>query len=108
MKTHSMKNVLLLFLLMMSLQVYSEDKCTIKLKDQTLMHEMRETPSPLNNLVISDRNISFQWPLPEGVVEINSGLDGMASDKKKEKREKGKITYKIRFSKDKYFQKGQI
>jgi len=108
MKTHSMKNVLLLFLLMMSLQVYSEDKCTIKLKDQTLMHEMRETPSPLNNLVISDRNISFQWPLPEGVVEINSGLDGMASDKKKEKREKGKITYKIRFSKDKYFQKDAV
>ncbi len=96
-----MKNVFLIILLALSFSAQSKEQCTIKLSNQTLMHEMRETPSPLNHLVVSDKNVSFQWPLPEHMVVRGSGLDGMTSENKRTKRDKNKITYKIRFSKDK-------
>ena len=44
-----------------------QSPANIRLKDVTLMHEMRATPSPLDKVVVADRIVSFQWPLQEGL-----------------------------------------
>ncbi len=62
------------------------------------MHEMRTTPSPLNNEVVSERAVSFMWPLEADNQDISTGLDGMES--KKKRVDKNKISYQIRYSQD--------
>lgn len=42
-----------------------QQPATIKLTNASLMHEMRATPSPLDNAIVGDRKISFQWPLQD-------------------------------------------
>ena len=44
--------------------VKAQAPATIRLTDVTLMHEMREAAIPENKAVISDRNVSFQYPSP--------------------------------------------
>lgn len=71
---------------------------TITLTEKTLMHEMRETPSPLNNAVVSEKSVCFLWPLKEISMDSSSALDGMPS--KQNKTNKANLRYKIRYSKD--------
>lgn len=58
-------------------QAQTTGEATIRLTDTTLMHEMRATPSPLDGTEISDRAVSFQWPLPASLNILRSGLDGV-------------------------------
>lgn len=50
-------------LFLTNITVEAQDPARIRLTDTTLMHEMRATPYPQDKAVISDRSISFQWPL---------------------------------------------
>lgn len=70
-----------------SASAQTKEKVTIRLTKQNLMHEMRETSSPLNNAIVSDRKVSFQWPLPKEL-----------SDK-----EKTGIRYRLRYAKSPSF-----
>ena len=58
-----------------------EHPVTIHLSDAMLMHEMRETPSPLNNAVVGERAVSLMWPLAGDNQIHGSGLDGMETPK---------------------------
>ena len=70
----------------------------MKLTDVTLMHEMRATPSPLNKSVISDKSVSFMWPLPSYANTMEDLLDGMKSEKKP--IDKSTLKYQLRYSQD--------
>ena len=54
-----------------------EHPVTIHLSDAMLMHEMRETPSPLNNAVVGERAVSLMWPLAGDNQLHGIGLAGM-------------------------------
>ena len=56
-----------------------ETSARIILPDVTLMHEMRATPFPLDKATVSDRIVSFQWPLQADVNTSENILDGMKS-----------------------------
>lgn len=73
-----------------------EKPARIRLTDTTLMHEMRTTPSPLDKATVSDRAVSFQWPLEADTSE--EILDGMKSRKKKV--DKSRLKYQLRYSQD--------
>lgn len=79
----------------------------IRLKEATLMHEMRATPSPINKAVVADRAVSFQWPLHEDTQVLESGLDGSQAAPKK-KVDKSKLRYKLRYSQDPTFKKNTV
>lgn len=70
----------------------------IRLTDVTLMHEMRTTPSPLDKATVSDRTVSFQWPLAADVDTSEELLDGVHSSKKK--IDKSRLRYRLRYSQD--------
>ena len=74
-----------------SISIQAQAQATIKLTDITLMHEMRATPSPTDKAVVSDRSVSFQWPLKENV-----------------NKDKTKLRYSLRYSADPTFKKGTI
>jgi len=95
-----MKNRLYLILLSLFFFNCVQSQSTIKLTNNTLMHEMRETPSPLNNATISDRSVSFMWPLPPSDEPQSANLDGIESKSKKNKPDASKVNYRVRFSKD--------
>lgn len=78
-------------------------QATIKLTETTLMHEMRATPYPLNNAEVSDRAVSFQWPLRSDMNVQESPLDGF--EDKAKKVDKTKITYQLRYSQNPDFKK---
>ena len=68
----------------------SQQPATIKLAAASLMHEMRATPSPLDNATVGDRKVSFQWPLQSdyNIVEIFDAHEvDEATKKKKENKE---------------------
>lgn len=69
---------------------------TIHLSDAMLMHEMRETPSPLNNAVVGERAVSLMWPLAGDNQIHGSGLDGMETPKVS----KSSQMYRVRLSQD--------
>lgn len=71
---------------------------TIRLTEKTLMHEMRKTPSPLNNAIISERTVSFMYPLQSIKLKHSSALDGMEDITKQ--TDKSNLRYRIRYSKD--------
>lgn len=75
-----------------------ETSARIILPDVTLMHEMRATPSPLDKATVSDRVVSFQWPLQADVDTSENLLDGMKSTKKKV--DKSRLKYRLRYSQD--------
>lgn len=96
------KYSLILIVLVCTLSTYAQSGSRIKLNDTALMHEMRSTPSPLNNAIVSDRNVSFQWPLSN--YDTYYMEDRPAWKKPKEDA----INYRIRFSKDPGLKKGVI
>lgn len=89
-------------------QAQTLEKATIKLTDTTLMHEMRETPSPLNGAIVNDRAVSFQWPLPVGLSTLRSGLDGAQEEAPKTEIDKSKLRYFLRYSQDAAFKQGTV
>lgn len=103
-----MKNKVYILLLLSFITYNVQAQSTIKLTDTTLMHEMRETPSPLNHTVVSDRSVSFMWPLKDNEGARGGVLDGVESKKKKKKPDENKINYRIQYSKDMNLQKGVI
>lgn len=76
----------------------------IRLTEQSMMHETRATPSPLNGAVVDDRFVSFQWPLPTEAQSDGAPMDGFEHLVKK--IDKSKLAYKIRYSQDKTFKVG--
>lgn len=72
----------------------------IRLTDASLMHEMRETPSPADGSTQGDRKISFQWPLAAdcGYVDASKAVV----------KDKTKLRYKLRYSTDKSFGKDVV
>lgn len=75
-----------------------ETSARIILPDVTLMHEMRATPFPLDKATVSDRIVSFQWPLQADVNTSENILDGMKSTQKKV--DKSRLKYRLRYSQD--------
>lgn len=98
-----MENKLSLLILGTALALNVSAQSTLKLNEGTLMHEMRETPSPLNNAVISDRNVIFLWPLSDKINMPIEPLDGVES--KVKPVDKSKLRYQIRYSTDSVFRK---
>lgn len=88
-------------------QSYMQSKTTSKhpatthLTDATLMHEMRATPSPLNNAIVGQRTVSLMWPLAEDNQEQASHLDGMEAPQRK----KLQYSYRVRLSQNIHFKK---
>lgn len=91
-------SITLLSFLPLCAQAQTAGKATIKLSDTTLMHEMRATPSPLNGATVSDRAVSFQWPLPASLNILRSGLDGAEENTPKKEIDKSKLRYFLRYS----------
>lgn len=77
----------------------------IRLEANTLMHEMRATPSPTDKSVVANRAVSFQWPLHADAQVLESGLDGSEGSSGK-KVDKSKLRYQLRYSQDPTFKKG--
>lgn len=88
-------------------QVQAQKTATLKLTDVTLMHEMRATPSPLHGATVSDRTVSFQWPLQAELNLVETGLDGMEG-KAARKIDKTKLRYNLRYSQDPTFKKSTV
>ncbi len=82
----------------------SQQPATIKLAAASLMHEMRATPSPLDNATVGDRKVSFQWPLQSdyNIVEIFDAHEVDEATKKK-KENKENLRYMLRYSQDTAF-----
>lgn len=85
-------------------QAQAVGKATVKLSDTTLMHEMRATPSPLNGASVSDRAVSFQWPLPASLNILRSGLDGTEENPPQKETDKSKLRYFLRYSQSPAFE----
>lgn len=85
--------------------VKAQAPATIRLTDVTLMHEMREAAIPENKAVISDRNVSFQWPLLADLKTQDSELKALAAQAALKKADKTKLRYKVRWSQDATFKK---
>lgn len=74
-----------------SISIQAQEQATIRLTEKTLMHEMRATPFPLNKSIVSDRCVSFQWPLKDNNI-----------------KDKTKLRYSLRYSTDPAFKKGTV
>lgn len=99
-----MKKLILLSLLtvpMISSVYPQKSPARIIIKEQSMMHETRVTEYPLDNSVVDDRFISFQWPLPTEAQSDGAPMDGFEHLVKK--IDKSKLKYKIRYSKDNLF-----
>ena len=99
-----MKNQFCSLLLGSLLALNMNAQSTIKIKETTLMHEMRATPSPLNNTVVSDRSVVLLWPLSDKINMPVDPLDGMES--KVKPVDKSKLKYQVRYSSDPALKKG--
>ena len=91
-------STIIFFSLAATAQAQTAGEATIRLTGTTLMHEMRATSSPLDGAEISDRAVSFQWPLPAGLNILRSGLDGAEEDTPKKETDKSKLRYFLRYS----------
>ena len=99
-------STVLLFLPAVCAQAQTAGKATVRLTDTTLMHEMRATPSPSDGATISDRAVSFQWPLPAELNILRSGLDGTEKSTPKKEVDKSKLRYFLRYSQSPTFGPG--
>lgn len=97
-----MKKIHTIIILFVAAFVNIYPQATLQLNKTTLMHEMRVTPSPLNNAVVSDRYVSLQWPLDQGSYTVEANLDGLERENPN-KPSATKINYKIRLSQDSTF-----
>ena len=85
-------STIIFFSLAATAQAQTAGEATIRLTGTTLMHEMRATPSPLDGTEISDRAVSFQWPLPAGLNILRSGLDGAEENTPKKRNRQKQAT----------------
>lgn len=76
-------------------------KSILKLTQSTLMHEIRETPSPLNGEHIVVNPPRFMWP--DKFPHLGAVLDGV-----EEEDFKPEVTYRIRIARDPEFTSGVI
>lgn len=74
------------------------DGANIRLDDVCLMHESRDTPFPADGSTVTDRAVSFQWPLPVWARGNGAPLDGFETTVKRV--DKSKLRYKLRYSTD--------
>lgn len=88
------KNSLTLIILVFVASNHALSQSSIKITDISLMHERRSTPSPLHNAIVSDKNVSFMWPLSNYEAYYAEN----ATEWKRPKEDA--INYHIRFSKD--------
>lgn len=86
--------------------VEAQDPARIRLTDTTLMHEMRATPYPQDKAVISDRSISFQWPLLVDLDTQDKTLKALIAQAARTRTDKNKLRYALRWSQDPGFKKG--
>ena len=77
----------------------SEQSAVITVSDETLMHEVRATPSPANGACVKMNPPRFMWP--DKFPHLGPVLDGVPG----QVDEKPKVVYRIRISQDKNFQK---
>ncbi len=77
----------------------SDQSAVIKVSEETLMHEVRATPSPANDTYVKVNPPRFMWP--DKFPHLGPVLDGVPG----QVDEKPKVVYRIRISQDKNFQK---
>ena len=87
--------ILLLFSILLSANGYAQ-KGIMRLSQQTLMHEVRETPSPLDGQHIAVNPPRFMWP--DKYPHLGAVLDGV-----EEEDFKPEVTYRIRIARDPEF-----
>lgn len=80
----------------------SEQPAIIKVTNETLMHEVRETPSPMDGARVAMNPPRFMWP--DKFPHLGAVLDGVPG----KVDEKPKVLYRIRISQDKNFSKDVI
>jgi len=98
-----MKTNTFLFILLLCLCscVTKEQSAIIKLDQETLMNEVRATPSPLDGQHIAMNPPRFMWP--DKFPHLGAVLDGVDGHESKPH-----VTYRIRISQDPSFQKEVI
>lgn len=77
----------------------SEKSAILKVTEETLMHEVRATPSPLNGAQVAMNPPRFMWP--DKFPHLGPVLDGVSG----QVDEKPKALYRIRISQDRNFKK---
>lgn len=90
-----MKHIYLLLLFFLPCQG-SAQKSILRLTQPTLMHEVRETPSPLDGQHITMNPPRFMWP--DKFPHLGPVLDGV-----EEEDFKPEVTYRIRIARDPQF-----
>lgn len=88
-------SIFLLFTLLLFANGYAQ-KGIMRLTQQTLMHEVRETPSPLDGQHITVNPPRFMWP--DKFPHLGAILDGV-----EEEDYKPEVTYRIRIARDPEF-----
>ena len=79
----------------------SEQPAVIKVSEETLMHEVRATPSPADGTYVKVNPPRFMWP--DKFPHLGPVLDGVPG----QVDEKPKVVYWIRISQDKNFKNKQ-
>lgn len=98
----SNKTIFLLLLLALLCPIGSSaQKSILKLTQPTLMHEIRETPSPLDGQHIAMNPPRFMWP--DKYPHLGAVLDGVEGHE-----QKPHVTYRIRIARDKAFKQSLI
>lgn len=100
------KTLFIVILSLTGIMVQAQSPANIRLTDTTLMHEMRATPYPQNKAVISDRSVSFQWPLLVDLDTQDAELKALIAQAARTKTDKSKLRYVVRWSQDAGFKKG--
>ena len=88
-------SIFLLFTLLLFANGYAQ-KGIMRLTQQTLMHEVRETPSPLDGQHITVNPPRFMWP--DKFPHLGAVLDGV-----EEEDYKPEVTYRIRIARNPEF-----
>lgn len=73
-----------------------QQPATVRLTSTSLMHEMRATPYPLDKAVVSDRKISFQWPLQDD-YNILETFDATEEDESTKQKKASKESLRYNF-----------
>lgn len=96
-----MKYCFFVFLMFYSLFDVRGQECLLKLTQETLMHEVRKNPCPLNGQHLTMNPPRFMWP--DKFPYLGEVLDGVD-----EKCNKPLVTYRIRISQDSTFRTNVI
>ena len=90
-----------LFAALLSSTSVGAQNSIMHLTQPTLMHEVRETPSPLDGQHIAMNPPRFMWP--DKFPHLGAVLDGVEGEE-----QKPHVTYRIRIARDKDFRQGVI